>query len=162
MCRKGNGLIFNLVPMIYDPLFCKIFRLDGICTNKDATKYSIKPITTLKLNKRGEMEKDEYMTYHQGIEHKFPGYKLDENHIVVNVSDVTIDLEQHCKLLLSKRLEDIDLYNNKLKGELFGGQAHFLSGKPLRAVSYTSYPRSGNTFLRKYLENITSVATGSD
>jgi len=30
------------------------------------------------------------------------------------------------------------------------------------AISYTSYPRSGNTFLRKYLENITGIATGSD
>jgi hypothetical protein len=30
------------------------------------------------------------------------------------------------------------------------------------AISYTSYPRSGNTFLRKYFENITGIATGSD
>jgi hypothetical protein len=29
-------------------------------------------------------------------------------------------------------------------------------------VSYASYPRSGNTFLRKYLESITGIATGSD
>jgi len=25
-----------------------------------------------------------------------------------------------------------------------------------------SYPRSGNSFLRKYLQNITGIATGSD
>jgi hypothetical protein len=30
------------------------------------------------------------------------------------------------------------------------------------SITYTSYPRSGNTFLRKYLENITGIATGSD
>ena len=29
-------------------------------------------------------------------------------------------------------------------------------------VSYSSYPRMGNSFLRKYLQNITGVATGSD
>jgi len=29
-------------------------------------------------------------------------------------------------------------------------------------VSYCSYPRCGNSFLRKYLQNITGVATGSD
>ena len=29
-------------------------------------------------------------------------------------------------------------------------------------VSYSSYPRMGNSFLRKYLQNITGIATGSD
>jgi hypothetical protein len=29
-------------------------------------------------------------------------------------------------------------------------------------VSFSTYPRSGNSFLRKLLQNITSVATGSD
>lgn len=29
-------------------------------------------------------------------------------------------------------------------------------------IMYTSYPRSGNTFLRKYFESITGLATGSD
>jgi len=29
-------------------------------------------------------------------------------------------------------------------------------------VIFASYPRSGNTFLRKYLEEITGIATGSD
>jgi hypothetical protein len=30
------------------------------------------------------------------------------------------------------------------------------------AVSYSTYPRCGNSFLRKYLQLITGVATGSD
>ena len=29
-------------------------------------------------------------------------------------------------------------------------------------VSYSSYPRCGNSFLRKYFENITGVVTGTD
>ena len=29
-------------------------------------------------------------------------------------------------------------------------------------VSYLSYPRCGNSFLRKYLQNITGIATGCD
>ena len=40
------------------------------------------------------------------------------------------------------------------------------SGKTVEStgnmVGYASYPRSGNTFLRKYLENVTGIATGSD
>jgi len=29
-------------------------------------------------------------------------------------------------------------------------------------IAYLSYPRSGNSFLRKYLQNITGIATGAD
>lgn len=88
--------------------------------------------------------------------HKFPGYKLDKNNLVENISDKEINLEKHIELLLSK---DLSLLADT---SLFSGQAHFLNGSPFQAVSYTSYPRSGNTFLRKYLENITGIATGSD
>jgi hypothetical protein len=72
---------------------------------------------------------------------------------VQNISDSEIDLEKHIQLLLSKDLTNIPDFSR---------QARFLSGAPFQAISYTSYPRSGNTFLRKYLENITGVATGSD
>ena len=32
----------------------------------------------------------------------------------------------------------------------------------MEMVSYSSYPRCGNSFLRKYLQDITGIATGSD
>ena len=41
-----------------------------------------------------------------------------------------------------------------------------LSGQTVESsgnmVSYCSYSRCGNSFLRKYLEKITGIATGSD
>lgn len=84
--------MLTVLPTIFDPLFCRLFRLDGLYINKDATKYSIKPIKTIKLDKNGEIVTDQYMNYHEGIAHKFPGYQLDENNIVENISDITIDL----------------------------------------------------------------------
>lgn len=62
-------------------------------------------------------------------------------------------------MLLSK---DLDLYRSTLRAKYFDCQSRFLSGTLAANIAYTSYPRSGNTFLRKYLENITGVATGSD
>lgn len=103
------------MPTVFDPLFCRLFRLDGIYINKDATKYSIKPITTMTVDKKGEVTTDQYMKYHEGIAHKFPGYQLDQNNIVLNVSDITINLQDHCRFLASKKLEDIDLYNKSLR-----------------------------------------------
>lgn len=40
----------------------------------------------------------------------------------------------------------------------------FLDGKSISGdkTCYMTYPRSGNTFLRKYLELITGITTGSE
>lgn len=117
--------------------------------SKDGTKYSIKPID------------DEYHTYSEGICVKYPGYKLDKNYIVMNVDDREINLEQHIAYMLSKTQKVHDQYEN-LKAYVFPTNARFLAPQKFPAISYSSYPRSGNTFLRTYLENITGVATGSD
>jgi hypothetical protein len=37
-----------------------------------------------------------------------------------------------------------------------------VKGNSTGKVTYSSYPRSGNTFLRKYFESISGLATGSD
>ena len=146
-----------MVPVMFDPLFSRLFKCDEIYANVDGTEFSCKKIFAKKLN--GEV--DEFFTYTEGLKKKFPGYELDSNNVVYNVSDKEIDLDQHCKLLLTPYNEK--LYQKAVKDDLFGRtQAKFLSGGLLDAISYTSYPRSGNTMLRKYLENITGVATGSD
>ena len=41
-------------------------------------------------------------------------------------------------------------------------ESKYLSSNNFEKVILTSYPRSGNTLLRKYLEDITGVITGSD
>ena len=97
------------------------------------------------------------MTFSEGIEKKYPGYSLDKS-IIVNNSDEEIDLEDLKQLLLSK---DLDYYK-MVKGQFFTDHTRFLNSKPIVNVTYASYPRSGNTFLRKYFESITGIATGSD
>ena len=75
-----------------------------------------------------------------------------------NESDTQIDLDSHIEFLRSDRLEEYE----QRKDEIFAKQARFLNGKQFEPISYASWPRSGNTFLRKYFENITGIATGSD
>ena len=81
--RNNNGVLFTVLPVIFDPLLVKVFRLDGLYTNWDNTKYSIKKITTYSEQDGTE----EYFNYSEGIKNKFPGYDLDSNSIVMNVSD---------------------------------------------------------------------------
>lgn len=132
----------------------KVFKMGALFTNWDCTKYSICKITP--IDEKGEPE--EYFTYQDGIKHKFPGYELDSNSLVQNKTDENIDLSNHVAMLC----QNATMYDDILKQKPFNRQPRFLSGTHPASISYTSYPRSGNTFLRKYLENITGVATGSD
>jgi hypothetical protein len=79
--------------------------------------------------------------------------------VVANISDEYIDRDELLTILVSK---DIEKYNQVYEKKLFGAVSRFISNEVTNQIAYTSYPRSGNTFLRKYLENITGVATGSD
>lgn len=46
---------------------------------------------------------------------------------------------------------------------IFEGAAKFLDGKEAVAkLTYATYPRSGNSFFRKYFESITGITTGND
>lgn len=95
-CQGTRGMLFTVLPMLFDPLFCRLFRLDSFYINNDGTKYSIKQIKTISTDaKTGQVTVDEYFTYSEGIMHKFPGYKLDKNNLVENISDTQIDLDKH-------------------------------------------------------------------
>jgi hypothetical protein len=47
--------------------------------------------------------------------------------------------------------------------DLFYGNSHFLDGGSLEGnkIGMTGFPRSGTTFLRKTIEQMTGLATGS-
>jgi len=154
---KSNGILLNVVPIVFDPLFCRLFKADELFANSDGTEFSVKKIYITSPN--GQV--DEFFSYTEGMRNNFPGYEIDSNNVVYNVSDKEIDLNEHWKLLLSNYDEKI--YNEKVEDDTFGRtQPKFLCNGLSDAISYTSYPRSGNTMLRKYLENITGIATGSD
>jgi hypothetical protein len=154
---KSNGILLNIVPIVFDPLFSRLFKADELFANPDGTEFSVKKIFVQK----GDGTTVEFFNYTEGLRKKFPGYELDKNNVIYNVSDKEINLDDHWKLLLTDFNEK--LYNEKIADDSFGRtQAKFLSKGLSDAISYTSYPRSGNTMLRKYLENITGIATGSD
>ena len=79
--------------------------------------------------------------------------------MLTNKSDVSINLSELIDLLRSKNIERY----NQTKEHFFGPQARYCNtGRNDPSVVYATYPRSGNSFMRKYFENITGIATGSD
>jgi hypothetical protein len=80
----------------------------------------------------------------------FGNTKTDARGRIINTELPFKKLEHIKRHLLSPK---IDLDNNV--------PPTFLKGLHEK-IAFTSYSRSGNTLLRKYLENITGVVTGSD
>jgi hypothetical protein len=64
-------------------------------------------------------------------------------------------------VLLSK---DLSLYEAYKKDFFEDGLGRFLDKSPIdgERICYLTYTRSGNTFLRKYIELVTGVITGSE
>jgi hypothetical protein len=142
----NSGLFSLVTPVVSDPLFAVLFRNSAFYANQDATKYSMRRIN------------DQYTLFSEMIQMQYPGYTLDSDFLMECSTDTSIDLVDLKKLLVSKNLD----HYNSVKDHFFGKQAKFLDRKPINSITYATYPRSGNTFLRKYFEGITGIATGSD
>lgn len=135
-----------MFPIVLDPIFAALLRSDAFYANPDCTKFSIVKIDA------------SYRKFSEQISSKYPGYGVDHSLLVVNQQDEMIDLEELKAFFLSKDLENYEV----LKPRFISNQSRFLKPKHHPVISYTSYPRSGNTFLRKYFETITGISTGSD
>jgi len=135
-----------MFPIVLDPIFASMLRSDQFYANIDCTKFSI-----TKLD-------ESYRKFSEQIQTIYPGYGVDTKLLIYNKEEDYVDLDELKNFFLSK---DLDRYE-ELKSKFIGTQTKFLQPKQQPIISYTSYPRSGNTFLRKYFESITGISTGSD
>ena len=93
------------------------------------------------------------------MKERYPKYCLDELRRIQNVSDLTIDLDELLDLLKSNNIAKYQFEKEKF----WGPHGRFV-GKSSTASSFIlcTYPRSGNSMMRKHFQNLTGVATGSD
>lgn len=115
------------------------------------------------------MEKwnDEYQTFSERFQQRYPGWVLSESKRVIPGPEVkTVDFGSLWEILTSKD-ESLLEQNSWIFDDLSDSKyLDLTSATTVESMSeqcaYTSYPRCGNSFLRKYLQNITGIATGSD
>ena len=92
---------------------------------------------------------------------ELPNYIFDErNRVRPGPSTPTVNFTYLKELLLSK-----DLSRNSELQWVDKGEFRFLDGNTNLwgdMIAFQSFPRSGNTFLRRYLEQITGIVTGAD
>ena len=85
----------------------------------------------------------------------YPGYVLNSKmHIVACPETPVINLKRLMELLKSS---DEELWQRSKW--MFDGHYRYLDGEPnpSQKVAFCSFPRSGNTFLRRYLELLTGI-----
>ena len=81
------------------------------------------------------------------------GYTCDQLGRVVGAGARTLNLNTLRNILIST---DESLFQQN--EWIWDGEFRFLDGAPIeKRVGFTSYPRSGNSFLRRYLEQLTGV-----
>jgi len=109
----------------------------------------------------GTEERKTFEKFSERFLRMYPGYQLDKYmHIVAKPETSVINLKQLMCLLKSK---DAQLWE-RCRWMFDPKHFRYLDGEanPSQKVAFCSFPRSGNTFLRKYLELITGIVTGAD
>ena len=108
-----------------------------------------------------------YKRFKKRVEERYPGYVLDGlQRISPGPNTKTVDFGKLWDVLISsdeKLLEEHAWIFSSLEDSKFlTKDSERTVASMQEMVAYCSYPRCGNSFLRKYLQNITGIATGSD
>jgi len=100
-------------------------------------------------NKFSTIKHDGYTNFAENVSIRHAEYEISRSDGLIHVPKNSLETFSSLK----ERLLGPKLDQNFTK--------HFIDKCPER-VAYTSYSRSGNTFLRTYFERLTDVFTGSD
>lgn len=102
-----------------------------------------------------------YMSFSEKFRKHFgTDYAIDKiGACITGPTGKSVNMENVLSMLKSK---DASLYDNMVKDDHFDGKFRFLDMTPLKTkVAFLSYPRSGNSLMRRVLEQSFGVATGS-
>jgi hypothetical protein len=129
-----------------------LYQNDEVLANNNLEQFSLK----------ASCQGDVYETYSNRKVKAFPLYSLEgpQLRLVANQETPVLNFNKLKSLLLSEGTSKIDEYRALTsKGLLFLDKKEDLVGN---RVALASFPRTGNSFLRKILEQITGNFTGSD
>lgn len=112
---------------------------------------------------------DDYYTYQEifDLQYKPLGYYIDDRlRIRPGEKTQTIDFCEWWDILNSsdeQKLKDADwMFNDIENTKFFNKNAEVNVESTGNAVGFLSFPRMGNSFLRKFLQNVSGIQTGAD
>ena len=147
-CLKRVGMMSEIKNITLFVFLGDLARNDELYFDKDADYYSFQ-------------ERDCFSLFSDRWAAKFPEYVLDDKLKAIPGPECkTLNFDYLMDLWLSK-----DMTRLTEMTALGEGTPKFLDGKVSmdgHRVAFPSFPRTGNSFLRKYLQQVTGISTGSD
>lgn len=122
-----------------------LFREDMLYANDVCSHYSI-------TRHAG------YLNYSEIFRKKIgDGYRINKDGTVAATTAKTLNFRNLIKMLKSK---DASLFEQSQW--MWNGDFKFLDGEKLPSkIAFNTFPRSGNSFLRRLLEQVTGISTGA-
>ena len=149
--------IFCQMEASFDMPVKNIYELAAVLTSLQREDVIFADSTCFRYTRQ---KKEGYFSYTEIFNKKFPGYALDKKQRVIADTAKTVNFEQLLTCLKSS--------DSKLLDELrwaFDGEFRFLDGRSIEdqkmRIAFNTYPRSGNSFLRRLLEQVTGITTGA-
>jgi hypothetical protein len=127
-------------------VLASLMREDWIYTNSTGSHVSL-------TRHPGFFTFSEQVRKHFGINYEF----VQNGSLVTSKHGRTLNLDEVVGMLKSK--DNSLLEKNKW---IFDNEFRFLDGKPLKTkIAFCTFPRSGNSLMRRLLETATGIVTGS-
>lgn len=134
-----------------------LYQNDEILANYNMDKFSLNG----QVQKSSKNPESTFMLYSDRRVHKYSDYDLNETwHLIPKATTPTINFDQLKELMLSTDFSRQGEFQKLLSGDLkFLDKKVDLAGNK---VAFSSFTRTGNSLLRRIMERITGVFTGSD
>jgi hypothetical protein len=150
---------FSLVPVICMWALYDMYQNDEVMTDKLVDRYTLNP----KYQKTAENPHLEYELFSDRSFRLWPNYKYNEiGAMIPTEKQETINFDRLKKLLLSSDTElnrkEFDTFVSTMEPKFLDKKVDMIGNR----IQMASFPRSGKSFLRKLIEQITGVITGSD
>jgi len=148
------------IPLAF-PAFVLFALLDLYMDNQLLADREVLKFTLNSAHQHSPLNETDFMLYSDRIRTAYPGYILDsQNRVIPGPNTPTVNFDKIISILLSK-----DLSRNEELSWIAKERDRFLDGTVSmrnHGISFCSYPRSGNTMLRVYIESITGITTGAN
>lgn len=137
----------NFIKQVAHPGFIDLWRNDEVLCDLFGDQWSLLPFDGF------ECFSDRFERLHAAH------YTLSSNLTMLPKKHLTVNFNWLKELLLSKDISRLDLLTELGSNPKFLDKSVDLSGQN---ICFASYPRTGNTMLRTFLEQCTGIHTGAD
>ena len=145
---QGNDALWEVKYALID-----LFKQDEILGDKEMSRFSLNAV-----NQSTKQQARDFDLCSDRLAIKFPTYNFDSVcKVMPGTSTNKFNFDQLKALLLSKDLS-MDKHFDQDNLRFLDASVDMTGNR----VAFQSFVRSGNTFLRRFIEQITGVYTGSD